>query len=139
MNRNQITTLLKINGFAETSSDEDIRAVLLSAKYSEAEVTAALVILRENNLATTTRTDGLHKIFFSDDQLKPSEIAGLLGVDINLDSPVSPRSRNNAMPFFYFVFIWFVSVVLAVSGILFYMYINQIGLFHPVSTGLIEL
>lgn len=139
MNRNQIRTLLKINGFGDTASDEEVRAVLLSANYSEDEVDNALVLLRESDLATSTRTDGLHKVFFSDDQLRPSEISGLLGVEVNLENPISRRSRNNTMPLLHFILIWFISVVFAVSGILFYMYINQIGLFHPVSAGTIGL
>lgn len=139
MNRNQIKTLLKINGYTDTASDEEVRAVLLSARYSEDEVDAALLMLREADLATSTRTDGLHKVFFSDDQLRPSEISGLLGVDVNLEAPISRRSKQNTMPFLHFVLIWFFSVVFAVSGILFYMYLNQVGLFHPVSAGTFSL
>lgn len=130
MNKKQIQSILKINGFDETTPDDKIRTVLLSARYSKDEVDTALLMLREDPCTREVSVNGLHKIFYSDTHLKPSEISGLLGVDVDLETPISRRSRNNSFSLFQFLIVWFVSVVFAVTGILFYMYINDIGLFH---------
>lgn len=131
MNKKQIETILKINGFNETTPDDQIRTVLLSARYSKDEVNKAIVMLKQDPNTKEVKVNGLHKIFYSDTHLKPCEISGLLGIDIDLSAPISRRSRNNTISTLQFIAVWFFSVVIAVTGILFYMYLNQIGLFHP--------
>ena len=133
--RDQIESILKINGVQPTSPDEEIRSVLLSARYSKDEVDTAIMVLRENTKTNKTRVDGLHKVFRSDEALAPEEISQLLGIEIDLSDRM--QNRGNARDFsqLQFVMVWVLSALLAIVGLLFYMYIYKVGVFHP-STGI---
>lgn len=133
INREQIESLLKINGMSASAPDEHIRSVLLSARYNNDEVDTALMVLREDLVTKQTRVDGLHKIFRSDEALQPKEISKLLGIEVDASQfPQNDDSQTyrDYAALQYFV-VWFFSVAFAVTGILLYMYMNQVGLFHP--------
>jgi hypothetical protein len=137
MKREQIESVLKVNGVEATSPDEHIRSVLLSARYSKDEVDTAIMVLRENVKTNKTRVDGLHKVFRTNEGLRPDEISQLLGIDVDLnervlydDVDVKHASRMQNL------IIYFLSFALAVLGLAFYMYIYRVGIFHP-STGLL--
>lgn len=133
MNRDQIETILKINGVVPGSTDEIIRSVLLSARYSKDEVDTAIMVLRENTKNKTTRVDGLHKIFRTDESLRPEEISQLLGIDVDISDKINPKGKSRDLSTFQYVIVWAASAVLAISGLVFYMYLHKIGLFHPAS------
>lgn len=133
--RDQIETILKINGVAPTSPDEQIRSVLLSARYSKDEVDTAMMVLRENTKTNKTRVDGLHKVFRTDEALAPEEISQLLGIDIDLSDRVAPTSKVRDFSHLQYILVWVLSFMLALVGLLFYMYIYKVGVFHP-STGI---
>jgi hypothetical protein len=127
-----IESLLRINGLEKTAPDEQIRSVLLSARFKEDEVDTALMILRENTQTKQTRVDGLHKVFRTDEALRPDEISRLLGINVEIREPItpSPVSPNGSFTLVQFIVLWVASTILAVSAILFYMYSNQMGFFH---------
>lgn len=129
--RDQVENILKINGVAPTSPDEQIRSILLSARYSKDEVDTAIMVLRENERTNQTRVDGLHKIFRSDETLRPEEISQLLGIDIDPDQFVERLPHSRELSTWHHVAVWTLSILLALSGILVYMYLYQVGIFHP--------
>jgi len=137
MKREQIESVLKINGVEPTSPDEAIRSVLLSARYNKDEVDTAIMVLRENTKTNKTRVDGLHKIFRSNEGLQPDEISQLLGIEVNLNQRVESDDSAPARGLSggQNIIIWVLSFALAILGLAFYMYIYKIGIFHP-STGL---
>lgn len=128
---NHLESLLKINGLTANATDEAICAVLEGARYTKEESREILNLYRQHITPQETRTDGLHKVFFTDVHLQPHEVSRLLGVEVKVTEERAPRRRSATISPMQFVFIWFISVVVALTGILFYMYINQIGLFHP--------
>lgn len=129
-----LEALLKANGITKTAPDEQIRSVLMSARFEEHEIKTALMVLRENMITKETKVDGLHKVFRSDQLLKPAEISKLLGIDINVSEPVHIRSRKQKhFSMLEFMILWIISIVIALITILFYMYSNNMGLFHPTS------
>lgn len=132
MNKNQLTAVLKINGYDLHSTDDDIRAVLLGAKYTESEVEKALVILRQTNVANVVRADGLHTVFYTDTHLKPSEISGLLGIEVDLDFNNTHIGRDRGVGFSFIEVLIIVtfSMLVAVVGSFLYMYLNEVGLYH---------
>ncbi|MCA9355822.1 hypothetical protein KC865_04750 [Candidatus Kaiserbacteria bacterium] len=132
INREHIETILKVNGVAPGSSNEIIRSVLLSARYSKDEADTAIMVLREDVKTRKTRVEGLHKVFRSNEALNSEEISKLLGIDADIDETIAIRSQSRELPLIYQFIIWLLSVVVATSGILFYMYLNQMGIFHPV-------
>jgi hypothetical protein len=131
VNRDQIETILKINGVVPGSPDEKIRSVLLSARYSKDEVDTAIMVLRENTKTNVTRVDGLHKIFRTDEALKPEEISQLLGIDVDISERVTAKSKVRDLSLFQYIIVWSASAVLAVAGLILYMYLHEVGLFHP--------
>jgi hypothetical protein len=128
-----LESLLKINGIEKTSPDEQIRSVLLSARFKEDEVETALMVLRENVQTKQTKIDGLHKVFRSDGSLKPEEISQLLGIDVDIKHTVAVSERKSRHEFtlLQFIILWITSIILAVAGVLFFMYSHQMGVFHP--------
>ena len=137
MKREQIESVLKINGVEPTSADEEIRSVLLSARYSKDEVDTAIMVLREDTKTKKTRVDGLHKVFGTNEGLRPDEISQLLGIEVNLNRRVPDDiSELNRMSALQNVIIWVLSALIAVLGLVFYMYIYKVGIFHS-STGLL--
>ncbi len=129
--RSKIESILKVNGLGSTAPDEEIRSVLLSARFNKDEVDTALMILRENVKTSETRVDGLHKVFRSDRVLQPSEISKLLGVDINLRNDIPAQNSDRRFSSFELMLLSTVSALLAVVCVLLYMYTQNIGWFHP--------
>lgn len=133
IDREHIERLLKLNGLEETAADEEIKSILLSARYKEHEVDAALMVLRENKDTNRKKIDGLHKIFRTDDLLDSKEISDLLGIDINLEDRVVAGSSAREMPMLGQVLLSIVAVLVALTALILYMYIEDIGLFHHTS------
>lgn len=131
LKRNDIETILQINGVSPTDSDEEIRSVLLSARYNNQEVDTAMMILRENNVTHETRVDGLHKIFRSDDSLKPEEISALLGIDVEVDQVRIKQSRHLQVSTAQSMLVVLFALVLALAGVFISMYVYKVGAFHP--------
>ena len=88
INRKQVEAILKINGITPASPDDEIRAVLMSARYQEDEIDSAIMVLRQNVKTKEAKVQGLHKVFRSDETLKPSEISALLGIDPELTDTI---------------------------------------------------
>lgn len=133
INREQIETLLKINGVSASAPDENIRSILLSARYSKDEVDTAIMVLREDAKTKQTRVDGLHKVFRTNEALQPHEVSALLGIDVEVSIPDTLKERNKArrLNAWQFMAVWLMSIVVAVSSIMFYMYMQKVGVFHP--------
>lgn len=133
INRTQIESILKINGVTSGSPDDKIRSVLLSARYNKDEVDTAIMVLRENVKTNRTRVDGLHKIFRTEEALKPDEISQLLGIDVEISKSLVPQSKGRDLSSFQYILVWVLSVALGVGGIILYMYLHNVGVFHSSS------
>lgn len=133
--RNQIEAILKMNGVEPTSPDEVIRSVLLSARYSENEVDTALMVLRENTKTNKTRVDGLHKVFRTNEGLKPDEISQLLGIEMNVSERIEYNDDEDGSDVtftnFQKITILILAFTITIVGFIFYMYIFKIGFFYP--------
>jgi hypothetical protein len=131
LKRNDIETILQINGAKPTDSDEEIRSILISARYNNQEVDTAMMILRENKVTHETKVEGLHKIFRSDESLKPEEISSLLGINVEIDEVRINQSRHLKVSSFQSILIVVFSVLLSLIGVFGSMYFYQVGIFHP--------
>lgn len=79
-----VEKFLTANGLDASAKDEEIKSVLFSAKWHADDVETALMVLRENLQTHKKRVDSLHKVFHSDDRLKPETISALLGIDVDI-------------------------------------------------------
>jgi hypothetical protein len=130
--KKQIETILKANGIPATAPDEEIRSILISARWDNNDVDTALMVLKENRDSKATHVDTLHRVFHSDERLTPSDISSLLGVKVSLseedvfDVDAKRRKIERTQTL--------VSVTLALSivllGLAYLMYVEQAGLFH---------
>jgi hypothetical protein len=129
--RNHIEKILKINGMSPSEPDDVIRSVLLSARYNDDEIDTALMVLREDTKTKQVRVEGLHKVFRTDNALKPQEISDLLGIDVNLEHYLPPIVQSRTFVTSTLISVWILSLLLAVVGVLLYMHFNNVGIFHP--------
>lgn len=129
--RNQIENILKVNGVSPTSPDDQIRSVLLSARFDKDEVDTAIMVLRENLQTKKLRVDGLHKVFRTDEALEPKEISELLGIDVDVSTFYRQPPSITSVVGIQYVSIWLFSVFFAVVTVFLYMYFNEVGPFHP--------
>ncbi len=137
--KKHIESILKINGLANSAPDEEIRSVLLSARFNDDEVQTAMMVLRENVKTNQTRVDGLHKVFRTDQALQPAEISRLLGIDINLETPIERQKSKRRYTLLHVFLLWATSMIIAVTAVMFYMYTLEMGLFHPTSTPVFKI
>ena len=129
-----IENILKVNGVAPTSPEEVIRSVLLSARYNNDEVDAAIMVLRENTKTNETHVDGLHKVFRSDSVLSPEEISRLLGVDIELDDARARATRKREPSFTQYFVLVLIATCIATAGVVWAMQVHEVGPFHPTAS-----
>lgn len=131
INRNHIEQILRINGMSPSEPDDVIRSVLLSARYNNDEVDTALLVLREDAETKRIRVEGLHKVFRTNDSLEPREISELLGIDVNVNHFQPEGVGVNRVGMTTFFSVWMFSVLLASVGVLLFMHMNSVGIFHP--------
>jgi len=84
--KKHLESFLKANGIAPTASDEEIRSVLISARWDHSEIDTALIVLRENMSNHETHVDTIHKVFNTDSRLNAAEINSLLGIKVSLST-----------------------------------------------------
>jgi hypothetical protein len=133
LERSQLEQFLKINGVPVSARDEEIKSVLLQARWGEKDVETALLILRENIHSHETHVDSLQKVFQTDTALKPETITALLGIDMfvskeQLDARGQKHTRS--VTILEVLQIVFISVVLATLFIVGSMWYMQMGIFH---------
>ena len=78
ISREQVESLLKINGMSTSSPDDIPPFCPLRQIQHEVDKSA----LCEDLKTKQTRVDGLHKIFCSDESLRPKEIS-ILGIEVD--------------------------------------------------------
>jgi hypothetical protein len=131
IDRQKIEALLKIQGIPPTAPEEQIRSVLLSAQYDDDEIRTAITVLRENTTDNRAHVDGLHKIYRTDKGLKPAEITALLGIDVDVSEWQIKNHRQRGVSTAHYFIILGLIILLAFGGLMFAMYLNAAGPFHP--------
>ncbi len=130
--RQSVEALLKANGIPPTADDEQIRSILISARWNDNDVDAALMVLKENKDSKETHVDTLHRVFHSDDRLTPADISSLLGVKVSLRNDdleeLDQKQRKLERTQTLVALILALSIVLL--GLAYLMYVEQAGLFH---------
>jgi hypothetical protein len=129
-----VEDFLRANGIPPTAPDEEIRSVLLSARWDNNDVNTALLVLKENNIDKSTHVDSLHKVFHTDGHLSPSDINSLLGISVRMEEALitAPLAKPTAnISFVRGLAAILLAVLIAVCGVGYVMYSEQSGFFHP--------
>lgn len=133
IDKNHVEELLRLNGVKPTAPDEEIKSVLISARWHEQDVETALLVLRENKQNHQTRVERLNKVFTSDDKLQPELISSLLGVDVDLSHVHKPGINHRprrTLSLSQGIQIGLLSMVLSLSFVLGAMWYLDMGIFH---------
>jgi hypothetical protein len=133
IDRDHLERILKLNGIAPHDDDEQIKSILLSARYNEDEVDTAIMVLREDRRTKRTKVDGLHKVFRTDELLNSQEISALLGVDVNLEHRVRAGRSAREISLYSHVGLTILAIILAFTALVVYMYMTDTGIFHTTS------
>jgi hypothetical protein len=138
--KRNIEAFLRVNGVPPTAKDEEIRSVLLSARWNDNEVDTALMVLKENVKNQETHVDTLHKVFNSDDRLTATEISSLLGIDVAFSgNEIKDLSQKRVKVENTQVIVAFtLSIIIAVSSIGYLMFKEKAGFFYESSSTLQE-
>jgi hypothetical protein len=131
--KRHVEQILRINGLATDSSDDDIKSILIGARWHEDDVETALVVLRENTESKVQHIDSFHNVYHSSAQLNPETLSAILGIDVEVESITN--SRRNELIHAYKMQIFGIavfSVLLALSSMLFIMWYMKVGVFFSV-------
>lgn len=137
INKKHLESLLHANGVKPPTTDEEIRSVLISARFKDNEVETALMILREDTKSHETRVETLHNVFRSDKKLRPQEISDLLGVEVNIDDYAGEDTSRLQRDYRHVQILLSIilAMLIALGLIWFVMYNEKVGAFHP---GMVE-
>lgn len=132
IDRKHVEQLLKVNGLSPTAADEEIRSVLISARWHKEDVETAITVLRENVNTHQSRVDTLHDVFMTDRRLSPEAIHSLLGIDmeVNTSDLEIMRSKRQSLYMWQTISIFLMAFVIAAGMVLALMYTQGIGLFY---------
>ena len=133
INREQVAQILRLNGIDIEAPADEIKSILLSAKWHEDDVETALTVLREDPKDNTEQIEKIHKIFRSDERLNPETISALLGIDVELtahDIALRRRHARGELTTGLILNILLVSLVLSTVFILGSMWFMEVGVFH---------
>ncbi|MFT5037297.1 MAG: hypothetical protein ACI9VM_000876 [Candidatus Azotimanducaceae bacterium] len=134
INRRYIEQLLKLNGLKPDSPDDEIKSVLVSARWHENDVETALVVLRENSGNQEQHIDTFHKTFNSDTQFSPDTLNAILGIDIEIESITSSRKDELKRTYkMQLVSIAALSIGIAMFFLFFVMWYMKVGVFYASS------
>ena len=135
IDRQHIERILRMNGLTETAADEEIKALLLSAKWKQDDVETALTVLRENKETHEERVETSHNIFRSDTRLQPESIQSLLGIDVGItsDEIENIRSARQHISIAQAATILFFAMMFALVCMFAFMWYHQMGIFFSIS------
>ncbi len=130
--RAQIEKLLLLNGVDTAATDDEIKSVLMSARWHKDDVEAAILVLRENRKTHETHVDSLHKVFRTDDRLRPETVSALLGIEMRIapEDVAVRRKRNRSLSAGQMMSIGFVSLTLSFIFVMAAMWYLETGVFH---------
>lgn len=131
--RSDVENFLKVNGISIDDSDDVIKSVLISAQWHKDDVDAAILVLRENKISKKTHVSSLHKVFRTDERLRPETISALLGIEMNVTpKDLKEHKQNHQMKLrpFQILQMILISIILSVTFMFGAMWYLKMGIFH---------
>ena len=130
--RAHVEKFLQLNGVSPSAPDEEIKSILISASWHADDIKTAIMVLRENRQSNESRVDSVHKVFHTDDKLKPEMVSSLLGIEtgITSDEIALRRQARNGLTGAEILRLMTISLTLSMLSILFAMWYFEVGFFH---------
>jgi hypothetical protein len=130
ISKEAVERYLQANDVAPTAPDEEIKEILLRAKWHASDVETALTVLRENPTTKESHTETLHRVFHSDDRLQPETISALLGIDIDTSEIEERQKQRNTVAASSILTVFAVAIGLSATFVGVAMWILQMGPFY---------
>lgn len=86
IDRSHIEKILKLNGLGPESPDEEIKQLLISARWHENDVETALIILRKNPHENTNKIGGVQDVLRTEAKIAPETLNAILGIDVEVSN-----------------------------------------------------
>ena len=136
LEKNAILQFLKVNGLPAEASDEEVKALLIKARWHEKDVAEALTLLRAN--PETSESNTQERAYIHGDKLRPETISALLSIDVEvvgskLGKTAPQRSVYSAWHAVCIIAIF--AVLLAVATLVVAMWYFDMGFFHNSGLG----
>lgn len=109
IDRKHIEQILRLNGIESDAPDQQIKELLIRARWHEDDVETALVVLREDPKTKTDKIDAVHKVMHSNTKLAPDTLNALLGIDVEVHDVV--QKHRKALQDSYYKQIFSIAVV----------------------------
>jgi len=130
--KTELERVLHINGVTSDAPDEEIIKLLVSARYTKDEAKGALAVLRNNSEEVIEpNAEGLHKVFRTNKALNAGEISSLLGIEVDIKETIEPETRSRNLSRKQITSIVALSLMFGFGGIISYMFMSDMGMFHP--------
>jgi hypothetical protein len=129
--KKDIETVLRINGVDPTSPVATISAVLKEAGYTDTQIEDSLSVLSGRSDGVDRSNPAAQNLLRTEQPLKPQDISGLLGIDINISTIISAKDKRKDLSTSQVFLVIFLSIFSAVAAVLISMYLNDVGFFHP--------
>lgn len=136
--REQVASILRLNGIDIKAPADEIKSILLSAKWHEDDVETALTVLHKDPKDSREHAETFHKVFNTDEKLSPETISTLLGVDIDMNPKDLELHRQRArgqLTGGLAMHILLISLVLSSIFIFGSMWLLKVGFFHETVSG----
>lgn len=133
IDRTQIEQILRLNGSSPSAKDEEIKSVLLSARWHKDDIETAILVLRENTTDHTTHVDQIHKIFHTDQKLDAQAITSLLGIEMEVKPSqlsTGPKGSQKGLRINSVLVLTLSSLILSLFFVFAAMWYLKMGLFH---------
>ncbi len=133
LHKEYIEKILALNGVSLDSPDEEIKSVLLSARWHEDDIDTAVLVLRENKTTHETHVDSVHKVFRTDERLRPETVSALLGVKMDISGEtlsVKKTRYRHGLSTGQMMKISIIALMLSMIFVFAAMWYLQMGLFH---------
>ncbi|MDA8596734.1 hypothetical protein N9L26_00150 [Candidatus Pacebacteria bacterium] len=133
LDRKNIEQVLSVNGLDSEATDDEIKSLLVSARWHEDDIETALVVLRENPETHKQTVDSVHRTFAAGDRMSADTLNAILGIDVEV-SKVSAEHHKELERAYrsQVISLVFVSIVLGTLFIMAVMWTTKMGLFYGI-------
>lgn len=132
LTKEHIEKILHLNGVEPAAGDDQVKAVLLRARWNQADVDAALLVLRTDTTSGERHHNDAERLFHSDGRLSPEMVSSLLGLDLSVQLKDVPLDLNKTAQLRIdgVVLIILVALCVAVATLTVGMWFFEVGPFH---------
>jgi hypothetical protein len=130
ISKEAVECYLRANDVQPSAPDDEIKEILLRAKWDKRDVDTALTVLRENAETKETHIDTLHRVFHSDERLEAETVSALLGIHVDVSEIEAHVQQRNSVVSASIIAVLLTSVSLTIVFVGVTMWLLKMGPFY---------